>query len=342
MASSDDHSQGSLHRHSDRSHRHDHGHSHGYIDVSITTSSRGLWAVKWSFVGMFATAVFQVVIVAITGSVALLADTIHNFGDAATAIPLAIAFLFARKKPTKQFSFGYGRVEDLAGAMVVVTILFSACVAAYEAIHRLLHPRPVVHLGAVVVASIIGFLGNELVALFRIKVGKEIGSAALIADGYHARVDGWTSLAVLFGALGVWFGYPVADPAIGLLITAAILGIVWQTGKDVFSRALDGVDPDVIDEIRHAASHVDGVLSVNEVRARWLGHRIHAEVNVAVADNLSVVDGHTIANAVRHELLHHLQYVSLVVVHVDPSRAAGEEHHGITQHVHGGLDPHSH
>ncbi len=321
---------------------HPHSHQHGRIDASITTSARGLWAVKWSFVGMLVTALFQVVIVLLSHSVALLADTIHNFGDAATAVPLGIAFLFARKKASKRFSFGYGRVEDLAGMAVVAMILFSAVVAAYESIDRLLHPIAIGHLGAVMVGSIIGFLGNEGVALFRIKVGKEIGSAALVADGYHARVDGWTSLAVLLGALGVYLGYPTADGIVGLLITVAILGIVWQSGKDVFARALDGVDPGVIDEIRYAAGHVAGVASVTEVRARWLGHRLHAEVNVAVAPQLSVAEGHVIATEVNHELLHHLRYLSLAVVHVDPSDKAGEIHHQVVEHSHDGLTPHSH
>src|SRR6266704_2312512 len=179
-------------------HGHDHspghGHTHGIVDPSITTSDRGLWAIKWSFVGLAATAMLQLFVVLISGSVALLADTIHNFGDAATAIPLAVAFWFARKTPSERFTFGYGRVEDLAGVAIVLTILVSAIIAGSESIERLLHPQDVSYLWAVMAASIIGFLGNEAVAVFRIRIGREINSAALIADGYHARVDGWTSL----------------------------------------------------------------------------------------------------------------------------------------------------
>ena len=190
-----------LHQHHRHEHgaQHGHGHSHGFVDPSIATSERGLWAVKWSFIGLTATAVLQLLVVFITGSVALLADTIHNFGDAATAIPLAIAFWFARKRPNNRFTFGYGRVEDLAGVAIVLTILASAMVAGYESIQRFLHPQDISHLWAVIAASILGFLGNEGVAIFRIRVGREINSAALIADGYHARVDGWTSLAVALG-----------------------------------------------------------------------------------------------------------------------------------------------
>jgi cation diffusion facilitator family transporter len=334
------------HRH-DHPHNHGHDHSpghgdtHGIVDPSITTSDRGLWAIKWSFVGLAATAALQLFVVFISSSVALLADTIHNFGDAATAIPLAIAFWFARKKPSARFTFGYGRVEDLAGVAIVLTILASAIIAGYESIQRLLHPQDISYLWAVMAASIIGFLGNEAVAIFRIRIGREINSAALIADGDHARVDGWTSLAVLFGAVGVWLGYPLADPIIGLLITAAIFGIVIQSGKSIFFRMLDGADPQVIEELRHAAEHVPQVKEVTEVRARWLGHRLHAEVNVAVDPQLTVAEAHAVAAEVRHQLLHHLDYLSLVVIHVDPADKSGEAHHRIDKHAHDGLPVHS-
>src|SRR5215210_3053043 len=333
---------------SEAEHQHDyhghggHDHSHGGVDPSLVASERGIWAVKWSFIGLFITALVQVVVVLLSGSVALLSDTIHNFGDAATAIPLWIAFALSRLRTSRRFPFGYGRVEDLAGVVVVLIILFSAVVAGYQAVERLLNPEPIGLLWAVMVASVVGFVGNEAVAVFRIKVGREIGSAALIADGYHARTDGWTSLAVLLGAIGVWFGYPLADPIVGLLITAAILVIVWQSGKAVFTRLLDGVEPEVIEEIRHVAAHVPGVEDVSEVRARWLGHRLRAEVNIAVSANLSVAEGHAIAREVNHRLLHELRYLDTAVVHVDPLQASGEEHHRITSHRHDNLPTHSH
>ena len=319
-----------------------HGHTHGAVDPSIATSERGIWVVKWSFVALMATALLQLGVVLVSGSVALLSDTIHNFGDAATAIPLSIAFALTRLGRSRRYPFGYGRFEDLAGVMVVLIILFSAAVAGYEAINRLLNPQPVGFLWAVAVASVVGFIGNEAVAVFRIRVGREIESAALVADGYHARTDGWTSLAVLAGAVGVWLGYPLADPIIGLLITAAILVIVWQSGKAVFSRLLDGVDPEIIEEVRHTARHAEGVEEVAEVRARWLGHRLHAEVNIAVDARLSVAEGHAIAREVNHRLLHHLGYLEMAVVHVDPLQEAGEDHHRIVSHSHDGLPVHSH
>src|SRR5215208_3879377 len=329
--------------HQDDQHGHgEHGHSHGAVDPSLATSERGIWAVKWSFIGLFITALVQVVVVVLSGSVALLSDTIHNFGDALTAVPLWIAFALSRLRASSRFTFGYGRVEDLAGVIVVLIILFSAVVAAYQAIDRLIQPQPVGLLWAVAVAGAVGFVGNEAVAIFRIRVGRQIGSAALVADGYHARTDGWTSLAVVVGAAGVWLGYPLADPIVGLLIAVAILVIVWQSGKAVFTRLLDGVEPETVEEIRHAACEVDGVEDVSEVRARWLGHRLHAEVNVAVDPDLSVADGHAIAREVNHRLLHQLGYLSGAVIHVDPLQEVGEEYHHIASHSHDGLPTHSH
>jgi cation diffusion facilitator family transporter len=323
-------------------HHGEHNHTHGTIDPTLLTTERGIWAVKWSLIGLASTAVFQAVIVFFSGSVALLADTIHNIADAGTAIPLWIAFTLARREPSRRFTYGYGRVEDVAGIMIVLTILFSALLAGYQSINRLLHPQPFEHLWAVAMASIIGFAGNEIVAIFRIRVGKQINSAALVADGYHARVDGLTSLGVLLSAVGVWLGYPLADPIMGLLITVAILPIVWESGKAVFGRLLDGVDPEVIDEITHAINHTQGVRDVTEVRLRWSGHRLHADVNLAVSPKLSVAEGHAIAVEARHQLLHHLPYLSNVTIHIDPEDLSGEEHHRIKEHTHEGLAVHSH
>ena len=152
-----------------------HNHTHGAIDPSVFSTDRGIWAIQWSFYGLLATALFQVIVVLLSGSVALLADTIHNCGDTATAILLWIAFALARKKPSKRFTYGYGRLEDLAGVAIVLVIFFSAVAAGCASVYRFFHPSAVNHLWAVAVASLIGFFGNEAVAYFRIKVGKEIG-----------------------------------------------------------------------------------------------------------------------------------------------------------------------
>jgi cation diffusion facilitator family transporter len=316
--------------HADPHHDHGvHGHTHRVLDPGLFTTARGIWAVKWSFVGLFVTAVLQLGIVAVSGSVALLADTIHNITDAATAIPLWIAFACARLRPSRRFSYGYGRVEDLAGVTIVLVILASAVVAGYQAFIRLLHPEPVGYVWAVAGAAILGFLGNEAVAVFRIRVGREIGSAALVADGYHARADGFTSLAVLGGAAGVWAGYPLADPIVGLLITAAILVLVWQAARAVLTRMLDGVEPEALDAVAHAAGQVPGVRDVAEVRGRWVGHRLVFELNVVVGGELTVAEGHGIAKEVGHQILHHVPHAAGGTVHVDPATEPGETYHGL-------------
>jgi cation diffusion facilitator family transporter len=321
---------------------HVHDHTHGVTDPLILSTERGIRAVKWSLLALIATGVIQVVVVLLSGSVALLADTVHNFGDALTAIPLWVAFRLGRRDPTQRFTYGLGRVEDLAGVAIVLIILGSAAFAAYESVDRILNPRDISNLWVVAVAAAVGFIGNEAVSVFRIKVGKEIGSAALVADGYHARMDGLTSLAVLAGAIGVWLGFPLADPIVGLVITAAILRIVWQSGKAVFTRLLDGVDPEVTGEIAHAVSHVPGVSEVSGVRVRWLGHRMHAELNLSVCADLSVEEGHKIAVEARHQLLHYLKYLSDATIHVDPEQASGGEFHCIEGHEHDDLPSHSH
>lgn len=306
--------------------RHEHPHTHGAIDPTIVTTSRGLWAVKWSFFGLLATSFFQALIVILSGSVSLLADTIHNLGDALTAIPIGIAFLFARKKPNKKFTYGYGRVEDLAGLFVVFTIFASAILAGYESINRFFHPQKIEFLGAITLAAFIGFLGNEGVAMFRIKVGKQIGSAALIADGYHARTDGLVSLGVIFSVIGVSLGYPLADPIIGCLMTLLIFKIVWESMLVVFTRILDGVDPNLVDEIKHVVSYEKEVKGVREIRARWIGHRLYVELNINVDSTKSVEEGYQIANRVHEKLFQNLKFISKAIIRVNPLNSSIEEY----------------
>lgn len=301
--------------------KHTFAHSHDVhekVDTALETNERGIWALKISLAGLGATALFQVVVVFFSGSTALLADTIHNFGDAATSIPLWIAFALQRRARSRRFTYGFGRTEDIAGVIIVGLIFFSACVAGYESIRKLIEPQPVTHLGWVAAAAVIGFLGNEAVAIFRIRTGKEIGSAALIADGQHSRVDGFTSLAVLIGAIGVWVGVPVLDPLIGLVITVAILFIVKDAARAVFLRLLDGVEPAILSKVEHAPLHVDGVQGVHEVRARWLGHRVHADLHVTVDRSLSVAEAHTIVDQVQRELANHVPAFGGATIHVCP------------------------
>ena len=311
-----------------------HGHSHGEanVDAALETSERGIWALKISLLGLGATAAFQVVVVFISGSVALLADTIHNFSDALTAVPLWIAFVLGRRIASRRYTYGYGRAEDVAGVVIVIMIFLSAVVAAYESYQKLINPQPLSNLGWVIVAAIIGFIGNEAVAIFRIRIGREIGSAALIADGQHARVDGFTSLAVLFGALGVLAGFPVADPIVGLLITIAILFIVKDTALIMWRRLMDAVEPEVVENIERVGSKIPGAQDVHDVRVRWLGHKLQAELHITVDEELPTLESHRIAEEVRHALLHAQPKLAVVNVHVDPCGHGGADAHVLTAH----------
>ena len=321
----------------------DHGHPHGRphrhdaadtMDTAMEASERGLRAVKISFVALLVTALVQLAVIVATGSVALLADTIHNFSDALTAVPLFIAFRLSRRPATRRYTYGYRRAEDLAGVFVIAMITLSAVVAGYEAISRLIDPRPLTNLGWLFAAGLVGFAGNELVALYRIRVGRRIGSAALEADGYHARTDGFTSLAVSLGAIGSWLGFDRADPIVGLLITIAIFALLRAAARQVFRRLMDAVDPDIVDEIEHTASHVAGVRQVGAVRARWVGHRLTGSIAVVVDEDLSVREGHEVAEAVRHEMLHAVRHLDDIDVHIDTDRRDGIDPHVLARHHH--------
>ena len=306
---------------------HDHGHQTAALDAALATD-RGIWAVKVSLVALLVTAIFQIFIVAISGSVALLADTIHNFSDALTAIPLGLAFTLSRRARNSRFTYGYGRAEDIAGVIIVLMILFSAVEAIYQSITKLINPQPITNIGWVAVAAVIGFLGNELVAIFRIRIGRQIGSAALVADGNHARTDGFTSLAVLAGAIGVWFGYPLLDPIIGIGIGVAILVIVWNSARDMYYRVMDAVDPEITELVSSIAAQGEGVMEVNNVAIRWVGHRQRTEFHITVDCQMPTCQSHKIAETVRHDLFHAMPALADVTIHVDPCECeyCGETH----------------
>jgi cation diffusion facilitator family transporter len=271
-------------------------------------------------------------VVLISGSVALLADTIHNFSDALTSIPLWVAFVVGSRAATRRYTFGYRRAEDLAGLFILVVILASAVLVGWESLERLLHPRPMSNIPAVIAAGLIGFLGNEAVALYRIRVGRRIGSAALVADGYHARTDGLTSLAVVAGAIGVAAGYPLADPLMGLLITAMILIVLRQASAQVLGRLMDAVEPELVDQSEEVARSVSGVEGLGPVRLRWVGHALEASLTIIVDRDRSVADGHRIAEEVRHALLHGVARLDVVLIHVDPCDHDGGDAHELTRH----------
>jgi len=296
---------------------HSHEHHLDALDPNLG-SDRGMRAVKISLLVLLVTAIFQVWIVFISGSVALLADTIHNFSDALTAIPLGLAFWLSRRTRNIRYSYGYGRAEDMAGLFIVLMIAFSAFEVIYQSVLKIVNPQAMTNIGWVAAAGLIGFFGNELVAVLRIRTGKEINSAALIADGYHARTDGFTSLAVLVGAIGAWFGYPLLDPIIGLGIGAVILGIVWQSARDMWYRMMDAIDPEIHREFRDIASQVPGVMDVHSTAIRWQGHRLFGEMHITVDCKQSTLQSHFIAEEVRHRLFHKLPALVEVVVHTDP------------------------
>ena len=289
------------------------------VDDSLESSAAGIRAVKISLVVLGLTAVAQIVVVIISGSVALAADTIHNFSDALTAVPLWIAFALGTKAATRRYTYGFGRAEDLAGLFVVATITLSAIIAGYEAVMRLSHPEPIEHVGWVALAGLIGFIGNEWVALYRIRVGRRIGSAALVADGLHARTDGFTSLAVLFSAGGVALGFPLADPIVGLVITVAILCVLRTAVRDVFRRLLDGVDPAMVDTAEQALAAQPGVQAVRSVRMRWIGHRLHADAELDVDPSLNLAQAHRIAHDAEHELTHAVPKLTTALIHAYPA-----------------------
>jgi cation diffusion facilitator family transporter len=301
------------------------------LDQALEGSRAGIRAVAVSLAILLVTAALQALVVVASGSVALLGDTLHNAADALTAVPLWLAFRLGRRAPTSRFTYGYGKAEDVAGVAVLALIFGSAAFAGYEAINRLIHPHKIVHLGFVMAAALVGAVGNELVAQYRIRVGRRIGSAALEADGIHARTDGITSLLVLIGAIAVALGAQWADAVVGLVIAAAIVVVGYQAAKSVGQRLLDAVDPDIVARISQTVAAVDGVVAVSEVRARWMGHRLLAQVRLSVDGSLSVAEAHEIAEIAHHELLHHVSNLSDAIVHVDPA-GVGVDPHAATAH----------
>lgn len=351
----DDHDHGpDAHDHDDHEHGHDdHDHGHGPLgwlgglfhfhghseqrqalaaDTAIGANREGIRTVWLALGALMLTTVIQVIILSFSGSVALLADTIHNLGDALNSIPLLIALYLARRAATRRYTYGFGKAEDVAGIVIVLSIVVSAAVVFYESFQKLLNPQPLEQLGWVAAAAIIGFLGNEAVATLQIRTGRRIGSAAMEADGLHARTDGMTSLAVLIAAGGSWLGFPIVDPIIGLIIGVAILFIARDAVVTMWYRLMDAVEPDLVDGIEKTAAVVEGVQDVHDVRVRWVGHRMNADLHITVDEDLPTRASHAIAEEVRHALLHKQPQLSVVSVHVDPCGHNGTEAHTSLAH----------
>jgi cation diffusion facilitator family transporter len=343
----DDHGHDEHHGYEDDYHRHRHGlidaiasrvlhgHHHEGIDPATdaaASNDEGMRALWYSLVALAVTSAVQLLIVFVSHSVALLADSIHNFADALTAIPLAIAFWLGRKAANRRYTYGYGRAEDLAGVTIVAAIAASSVLAGWEAIDRLIRPSSVHEVGWVIAAGMVGFVGKELVARYRIRVGRKIGSAALVADGLHARTDGFTSLAVAAGGVAVAAGWKLADPIVGLLITVAIALILKDAALEIFRRLMDSVDPKLVEQIEAVLSGVPGVEAVDSVRVRWVGRQLFAEVSLVSDRALSLGAAHQIAETAQHTLLHEVPRLADVTIHSNPCGHDGEETHSLLAH----------
>lgn len=297
-------------------HSHDHTEA---IQSAEQASAIGIRAAWISLAGMGATALLQIVIVGLSGSVALLADTLHNLGHLATTIPLIIAFRLGRRPPTRRYNYGFRRAEDLVGLLIGAVVALSAGLIVWESLRALSTQRDMTHLGWVLAAALVGAAGNEIVAIYRIRAGRRIGSAALIAEGQHARTDALTSLAVVLGVLGAWVGLPWVDPVVGLLIAAVIIAVLIGSMRTVVRRLMDGVEPATLDLVEATAAGVPGVISVGRVRARWSGHRLEADLDIAVDGALSVEAGHHIAHAVEDDLSRRVPHLQRTTVHTAPA-----------------------
>lgn len=330
------------HEHGEHNHDHDHGahgHEHGKVDADLYGNRAGLRAVQISTAGMFLVAAIQFAIAWIGGSAGLFADALHNFGDVFTTIALWIAFVISNRAANQRYTYGYYRAEDLAGIFIVLVIITSAAASAVESIQKLTSDNIPTEIYLSMAAAIIGVAGNELLAQYKITVGKRINSVSLIADGHHSRIDGLTSLAAFIGLVGVKLGFPKADPIAGIVITVVILTVVFSTSRSVLHRLLDAVDPHVVPSIVTSASAVPGVEEVTDVRARWVGHTLHVVMNIEVDAELTLSKAHAIAEEVRHRLFHDIKGVSEVVIHTDPSRVSGNHHQEMAHHIQAAQRP---
>ena len=348
-----EHQSESQHEHETHTHDHDHdhdhdehnddehahGHEHGKVDADLYGNRAGLRAVQISTAGMLLVAAIQFAIAWIGGSAGLFADALHNFGDVFTTIALWIAFVISNRAANQRYTYGYYRAEDLAGIFIVLVIIASAIASAVESIQKLTSGNIPTQIYLSMAAALIGVAGNELLAQYKISVGKRINSVSLIADGHHSRIDGLTSLAAFIGLIGVKLGFPKADPIAGIVITIVIVTVVFSTSRSVLQRLLDAVDPHVVPSIVTTATAVPGVEEVTDVRARWVGHTLHVVMNIEVDAELTLSKAHAIAEEVRHRLFHDVKGISEVVVHTDPSSASGDHHQEMAHHIQAAQRP---
>lgn len=316
-------------------HSHSHDHSSLATDQNFLDNREAI-RVVWLALGLLTlTTLLQVVIFWLSGSVALLADTAHNLVDALNSLPLLLAFYLARRAPTRRYNYGFGKAEDVAGIFIVLSIAVSAAFIFWESFPKLFNPQPLTNIGWLSAAAIVGALGNEAVAWLQIRTGRKIGSAAMEADGLHARTDGLTSLAVLVAAIGSWLGYPIIDPIIGLLIGVMILFITRQAALTMWHRLMDAVEPELLDKAEQVIGQEAAVRDLRRLRMRWMGNRLHAEVHAAVDAQLTTAESHAIAERVRHNLFHNVARLAEVVVHIEPWTTHEDAYHQETAHHEG-------
>jgi cation diffusion facilitator family transporter len=334
------------HEHTHEAHNHDHdhdehghGHEHGKVDADLYGNRAGLRAVQISTAGMFLVSAIQFVIAWIGGSAGLFADALHNFGDVFTTVALWIAFVISNRAANQRYTYGYYRTEDLAGIFIVLVIIASATASAIESVQKLISGNIPTQIYLSMAAALVGVAGNEILAQYKISVGKRINSIPLIADGHHSRIDGFTSLAAFIGLVGVKLGFPKADPLAGIVITIVIATIVFSTSRSVLQRLLDGVDPHIVPTIITIALAVPGVETVTDVRARWVGHTLHVVMNIEMDAELTLSKAHAIAEEVRHRLFHDVKGISEVVIHTDPSSASGDHHQEMAHHIQAAQRP---
>ena len=338
------------HDHNDHDHDHDHeghrhsrhgghDHEHGKVEAELYSNREGLRAVQISTAGMLVVALIQFAIALIGGSAGLFADALHNTGDVLTTVALWIAFVVSNRAANARYTYGYHRAEDLAGIIIVLVIIASAVASAVESVLKLISGSAPTQIILSMAAALVGVAGNELLAQYKISVGRRINSVPLVADGQHSRIDGLTSLAAFIGLIGVALGLRLTDPIAGLVITVAILGVVYSTTRSVLSRLLDAVDPHIIPEIIDVASKTSGVEAITEPRARWVGHTLHIVLNIEVDPHLTLVQAHGIAEEVRHRLFHSIKGVSEILIHTDPASHHGDFHQLVAHHLQQSQQP---
>jgi len=308
-------------------HSHHAGHSHADLATFATSTGAGVRALRIGVAGLALTTLVQVVLYSLSGSVALLGDLLHNGIDVIGTGIVWMAFGMTRRRPSDRFSFGYHRFEDIAGLAVVLLIAASAAVVLYEAATSLGGSPAIERPWVVLAAGLVGLVGNEGVALFKIRAGKRIGSAALVADGHHSQADGLSSAGVVVAAIGLLVGLDWLDAVAGLGIGLFIGWTALQSGRDIVLRLVDTADPALCDELVHIAGEIEGVDHVNDLRMRQAGRIVHVVANVCMPSGYSLMVAHEAAECLREAWLRALPPGSAVDIHIDPYTAGEASPH---------------